>query len=98
MQPFVIGLDDRALSFARDGHVLSSAPSAVWDGSAGELPGTNAWSGLRRHPTASSTRHLGSLLTQQVAGDRSVALFAAELVGGLAAQSPVPCERGWMAV
>jgi FHA domain len=98
MQPFAIGLDDRAVSFARDGHILSSAPSAVWDGSTGELPGANAWSGLRRHPTASSTRHLGSLLTQPVASDRTVALVAAELVRRLAAQSPMPGERVWIAV
>jgi hypothetical protein len=97
MQPFAIGLDDRAVSFARDGHILSSAPSAVWDGSTGELPGANAWSGLRRHPTASSTRHLGSLLTQPVASDRTVALFAAELVRRLVAQSPMPGERVWIA-
>ena len=98
MQPFAIGLDDRAVSFARDGHILSSAPSAVWDGSTGELPGANAWNGLRRHPTASSTRHLGSLLTQPVASDRTIALFAAELVRRLAAQSPMPGERVWIAV
>src|SRR3984893_10483090 len=97
MQPFAIALDDRSVSFAREGLILSSAPSAVWDGSTGELPGANAWSGLRRHPTASSTRHLGSLLTQQVASDRTVALFAAELVRRLAADSPTPGERAWLA-
>jgi hypothetical protein len=97
MQPFAIELEDRAVTFARDGHVLSIAPSAVWDGSTGELPGANAWSGLRRHPTASSTRHLGSLLSQPVASDRTVALVAAELVRRLAAQSPLPGERVWIA-
>ncbi len=98
MQPFAIELEDRAVAFARDGHVLSIAPSAVWDGSTGELPGANAWSGLRRHPTASSTRHLGSLLSQPVATDRTVALVAAELVRRLAEQAPAPGERVWMAV
>ena len=98
MRPFAIELDDRAVSFARDGLVLSSAPSAVWDGSTGDLPGANAWSGLRRHPTAASTRHLGSLLSQPVAADRTVALVAAELVRRLVAQAPTPEERIWMAV
>jgi hypothetical protein len=98
MRPFAIELNDRAVSFARDGHVLSSAPSVVWDGSTGDLPGANAWSGLRRHPTAASTRHLGSLLSQPVAADRTVALVAAELVRRLVAQAPTPEERVWMAV
>src|SRR5580704_1619639 len=98
MRPFAIELDDRSVSFARDGRVLSSAPSAVWDGSTGDLPGANAWSGLRRHPTAASTRHLGSLLSQPVATDRTVALVAAELVRRLAAQAPTPEERVWIAV
>src|ERR1700722_9195904 len=98
MRPFAIELDDRSVSFAREGRVLSSAPSAVWDGSTGDLPGANAWSGLRRHPTAASTRHLGSLLSQPVATDRTVALVAAELVRRLAAQAPTAEERVWMAV
>jgi FHA domain len=98
MRPFAIELDDRAVSFARDGGILSSAPSAVWDGSTGDLPGANAWSGLRRHPTAASTRHLGSLLSLPVAADRTVALVAAELVRRLVAQAPTPEERVWMAV
>ena len=98
MRPFAIELDDRSVSFARDGRVLSSAPSAVWDGSTGDLPGANAWSGLRRHPTAASTRHLGSLLSEPVATDRTVALVAAELVRRLAAQAPTAEERVWVAV
>jgi FHA domain len=93
----VIQLDDRALSFARDGRVLSTAPSAVWDGSAGEPAGTNAWNALRRHPTATSTRHLGALLSQTSASDRSIALVAAELVRRLAVQPPAPGESLWMA-
>jgi hypothetical protein len=97
MYPFVIQLDDRAVAFARDGHVLSSAPSAVWDGSTGEPAGTNAWNALRRHPTATSTRHLGTLLSQPTASDRIIALVAAELVRRLAAQPPAPEERVWMA-
>jgi FHA domain-containing protein len=97
MHPFTIQLDDRAVAFAREGHVLSSAPSAVWDGSTGEPAGTNAWNALRRHPTATSTRHLGTLLSQRSTSDRTVALVAAELVRRLAAQPPRPDERIWMA-
>lgn len=97
MQPFAIELDDRVVSFARDGQVLSSAPSAVWDGSTGEVSGANAWSALRRHPTATSTRHLGSLLSQPAATDRAIALVTAELVRRLAAQAPAAGERVWIA-
>src|SRR3954463_15376037 len=96
MYPFAIQLEDRAVAFARDGHVLSSAPSAVWDGSTGEPAGTNAWDALRRHPTATSTRHLGTLLAQRSASNRTIALVAAELVRRLAAQPPMPDERVWM--
>jgi FHA domain-containing protein len=97
MRPFVIDLNDRAVAFARDGQVLSLAPSAVWDGSTGELPGSNAWGALRRHPTATSTRHLGMLLAQPTATDRTVALVAAEWVNRLTAQSPTPSEKVWIA-
>jgi hypothetical protein len=97
MHPFVIQVEDRAVVLARDGHILSSAPSAVWDGSTGEPAGTNAWNALRRHPTATSTRHLGALLSQRSASDRTIALVAAELVRRLAAQPPTPEERVWMA-
>jgi len=97
MRPFVIQLDDRAVAFARGGHVLSSAPSAVWDGSTGEPAGTDAWNALRRHPTATSTRHLGALLSERSASDRTIALVAAELVRRLAAQPPTPEERVWLA-
>ena len=97
MQPYAIELDDRAVSFARDGQVLSTAPSAVWDGSTGELAGTNAWGALRRHPTATSTRHLGALLSEPSVTDRAVALVAAELVRRLAAKPPMPGESVWIA-
>jgi FHA domain len=97
MKPFAIELDDRAVSFARDGHVLSSAPSSVWDGSTGERAGANAWDGLRLHPTAASTRHLGLLLSQPVATDRAIALVAAELLRRLTAQAPAADERVWIA-
>ena len=96
MHPFAIELDDRVVCFARDGQVLSSAPSAVWDGSTGDLAGTNAWNAVRRYPTATSTRHLGSLLGEPVATDRSIALVAAELVRRLAAQAPMSGESVWI--
>lgn len=97
MRPFVIELSDRAVVFARDGQMLSVAPSAIWDGSTGESPGSNAWGALRRHPTATSTRHLGMLLSQPGATDRTVALVAAEWVARLTVQSPTAGEKVWLA-
>ena len=97
MRPFVIELSDRAVVFAREGQVLSVAPSAIWDGSTGEPPGSNAWGALRRHPTAASTRHLGMLLSQPSATDRTVALVAAEWVARLTEQSPTAGEKVWLA-
>jgi len=97
MRPFSIELDDRAISLAREGRVLSTAPSAIWDGSSGDLPGTNAWGALRRHPTATSTRHLGALLSQSTPTDRTVALVAAEWVRRFEADPPQPGERIWVA-
>ena len=97
MRPFAIELDDRAVSLARDGRVLSSAPSAIWDGSTGDLPGANAWGALRRQPTATSTRHLDSLLSQAVPTERTVALVAAEWVRRLEDDPPRPGESVWIA-
>lgn len=97
MQPFAIQLHDRAVAFARGGEILSVAPSAVWDGSTDELAGTNAWNALRRHPTATSTRHLDTLLSKSTAPDRAIALVAAEWVRRLAAQAPTSDERVWFA-
>src|SRR6202023_2689193 len=48
-------------------------------------------------PTATSTRHLGSLLSQPAATDRAIALVTAELVRRLAAQAPAAGERVWIA-
>jgi len=97
MHPFAIQLNDRAVAFARGGRVLSLAPGAVWDGSTGELAGTNAWGALRRHPTATSTRHLDTLLSKSTVPDRAIALVAAELVRRLAAQAPTSGESVWIA-
>ena len=97
MRPFAIELDDRAVSLAREGRVLSTAPSAIWDGSSGNPPGANAWGALRRHPTATSTRHLDSLLSQGAPTDRTVALVAAEWVTRLEADCPRTGESVWIA-
>ena len=97
MQPFAIELDDRAVSLAREGRILSTAPSAVWDGSSGEQPGANAWGALRHHPTATSTRHLGALLSQATPTDRTVALVAAEWVRRFEADPPRSEEAVWIA-
>jgi len=55
VKPFVIELNDRAVALAREGEVLVSAPSAVFDGSGADAagagaPGKNAWHALRRQP------------------------------------------------
>jgi FHA domain len=97
MRPFAIELDDRAVSLAREGQVLSTAPSAIWDGSSGDQPGANAWGALRRHPTATSTRHLGSLLSQSTPNDRTVALVAAEWVRRLQSDPLKAGEAVWIA-
>ena len=62
MSVFAIELDDRAVSFAREGAVLTTAPSTVFDG---ESAGANAWRELRSRPMATSSRHLGAILTQR---------------------------------
>jgi hypothetical protein len=101
MKPFVIELDDRAVSLARGGHVLSSIPSAVYDGSVGVSAGTVAWNALRSQPMATSTRHLGSILSQRTvlgaAGSpRARALTTEELRKRLAAFPIATDERAWI--
>jgi hypothetical protein len=106
VKPFVIELNDRAVAFARDGQVLVSAPSAVFDGSGadaagGGAPGKNAWHALRRQPRSTSSRHLSALIAQSTAGAssaRTFALVAAELSQHLAAHPPGEGERVWVAV
>jgi hypothetical protein len=96
MSVFAIGLDDRAASMARDGRVLTSAPSAIFDGTAGGLAGTNAWRELRSRPRAISTRHLSAVLTQRASSARSEALLEAELRARLAEQPIAARERMWI--
>ena len=106
MKPFVIELNDRAVALARDGEVLVSAPSAVFDGSGVDAagagaPGKNAWHALRRQPRSTSSRHLSSMLSQSSAGAssaRTFALVAAELSQHIAAHPPRDDERVWVAV
>ena len=106
MKPFVIELNDRAVALARDGQVLVSAPSAVFDGSGVDAagagaPGKNAWHALRRQPRSTSSRHLSAMLGQSTAGAssaRTFALVAAELSQHLAAHPPREDERVWIAV
>ena len=96
MRYFALELDDRAFSIARDGCVLTSAPSAVFDGSAGDLAGTNAWRQLRARPRAISTRHLGAVLTQRAVSTRSEVLLETELKARLAEQPIAEGERIWI--
>ena len=106
VKPFVIELNDRAVALARDGQVLVSAPSAVFDGSGVDAvgpgaPGKNAWHALRRQPRSTSSRHLSAMLAQSTAGassERTFALVAAELSQHLAAYPPREDERVWIAV
>jgi hypothetical protein len=63
MRHFALELDDRAVAIATDGQVLSSASSAVFDGTAGAI----------------STRHLSAVLTQRGTSARAETLLEAEL-------------------
>src|SRR5438105_79759 len=98
MSVFAIELNDRAVSLARGGHVLSSAPSAVFNGSAGSPAGAAAWRELRSQPTTTSSRHLTTVLTQRSPSARAEGLVAAELKARLAAQPVTEGERIWIAV
>jgi hypothetical protein len=78
VKPFVIELNDRSVALARDGEVLASAPSAIFDGSGADAkgaakgdaaaslaaPGMNAWHALRRQPRSTSSRHMSAVISQ----------------------------------
>jgi hypothetical protein len=96
MNVFAIELDDRAASMAREGRVLTNAPSAVFDGTGGEPTGSNAWRELRSRPRAISTRHLTAVLTQRARSARADALLEAELKSRLAEQPVAEGERIWI--
>src|ERR1700720_1715500 len=97
MKPFAIEPDDRAFALARDGVVLASSPSAVFDGSTAAAPGADAWHSVRQLPTTTSTRHLGSVLREAQPAARALALVAAEFARRLAAHPPAAGERIWIA-
>jgi hypothetical protein len=96
MTVFALELDDRAVSLARNGQILSSAPSAVFDGSAGGLAGTNAWRELRARPMSTSSRHLHAVLAQRDLSARSEALVLAELRARFDQQPSGEGERVWI--
>lgn len=77
--------------------MLSSSPAAVFDGSTSEVVGTGAWHALRSQPTATSSRHLESVLTQSQAPDRAFQLLAADLAQRLDAHRPRAGESIWIA-
>jgi hypothetical protein len=93
MQQLALELNDRAVSTAADGRVLTSAPSAVFDGTAGGAMGADAWNELRLHPRAISTHHLRAVLTQCGTSPRVEALVEAELNARLAQVRP---QRIWI--
>jgi hypothetical protein len=97
MTVFAIELNDRTVSLARGGHVLTSAPSAVFNGTSGTPAGVTAWRELRSQPMATSSRHLGAVLTQRGQSPRAQMLVAAELKARLAEQPIRDGERIWMA-
>ncbi len=97
MKPFAIEPDDRAFALARDGVVLESSPSAVVDGSGDTAVGAEAWHLVRRLPTMTSTRHLGSVLRDAQPPARALSLLAAELARRLEAHPRDEGERLWIA-
>ncbi len=92
-----IELSDRALAFACEGRVLSSAPSAVFDGSGNTDAGAPAWSALRLEPTRVSTTHWRDLSSSGSAGQRAAALAMAELRDRLEAHPLPPAVGVWIA-
>lgn len=96
MKPLAIELNDRSVSLAREGAVLVCAPSAIFDGTGSEPPGSNAWHALRRSPTSISTRHLSQVTGQPEASARSAALLSAELSQHLKAFPAAEGERAWI--
>jgi hypothetical protein len=97
MTPLAIELNDRALSLARDGEVLASAPSAAFDTTVNAPLGATPWEALRSQPMAVSTRHLGAVLTQRGLSARSEDILARELAGLLTLKPPLDGERVWIA-
>jgi hypothetical protein len=95
MTVFAIELNDRAVSLARGGQVLTSSPSTVF--TATSAAGANAWRELRSQPMATSSRHLGAVLAQRNLQTRAEMLVEAELKACLAEQPIRDGERIWIA-
>lgn len=98
MSVLALDLSDRSLALARDGQVLSAAPSAVYDGSGAEAAGTTAWQALRRQPTSTSTRHTGAVLGNAGSSQRAASLLTAEISRRLADHGAAAGDRVWIAV
>ena len=96
MKPLAIEINDRSFSLVRDGEVLVSAPSTIFDGGGSEPAGTNAWHALRRQPTTTSTHHLSQVVTQPQSSARSAALVAAEWSQHLAKYPALEGEHVWI--
>ena len=96
MKPVALELSDRAVSIAKDGQVLASSQSAIFDGSGAERAGTNAWSALRRQPTSIATRHLSAVVSRGERSARNLALLNAEFAVRLAEYRPAPGEPVWI--
>ena len=97
MTPLAIDLNDRALSLARNGGMLASAPSAAFDTIVNAPPGATPWKALRSQPMAVSTRHLGEVLTQRGLTVRSEDILARELTALLALHPRLDDEPLWIA-
>jgi len=96
MRSFALEPDDRAFALARAGVTLDASPSAVADGSAGEM-GADAWHALRRLPTSTSTGHLEGVLRAAQPSPEALSLVAAEVARRLRAHAPRAGERIWIA-
>ncbi|HET9391619.1 MAG TPA: FHA domain-containing protein [Steroidobacteraceae bacterium] len=96
MSALALELDDRALSLARSGQLLVTAPGAAFVGpSPGR--GLQPWRSVRAQPTNTSTRHLGAVLSGLVGADREASLVREGLRRLIPEQSLLAGERIWIA-
>ncbi len=92
-----IELSDRALAFANEGRVLSSAPSVVFCGGGDIAAGTPAWNAVHLEPTRVSTSHWRELANAGASGQRASTLVMAELRQRLLAHPLPAAARVWIA-
>ncbi len=97
MARIAIELSDRALACASEGRVLSSAPSAVFDGGGHAAAGTPAWNAVHLEPTRISTSHWRELASSGESAQRAMTLVMAELRQRLQAQPLPPAAQVWIA-